>query len=379
MGCIYRHKGRRTWWVKYRSAGAWQYESSHSNRRGEAVKLLRLREGDTAKGIPVTSQVGRLRFEEARNDLINFHQANGHDTTKLEARIKKHLTPFFGGKKMTDISVALINAYVAHRRAQVKVIPARVKQTRKGPITIPEREKPVAAATINRELAWLKHMFNLAFEAGKLMTRPRIRLLKEDNTRVGFFEPHQYEAVLRRLPDDLRPVVQFAYITGWRMKSEVLSLQWRQVDLKVGEVRLEPGTTKNKDGRTFPFTAELRKLLEAQHAERERLKKQGLFPPPQVFFRMVAETRGGEKKPQPITSMIKAFKAACRNAGHPGFIPHDLRRTAVRNLVRAGVPQSVAMKLTGHKTDSVFRRYDIVSPDDLRVAVERLDRWTRIG
>lgn len=88
---------------------------------------------------------------------------------------------------------------------------------------------------------------------------------------------------------------------------------------------------------------------------------------------MVAEGRGGDKKPRVIVSFTKAFKTACRKAGCPGRIPHDLRRTAVRNLVRAGVPQTVAMKLTGHKTDSVFRRYDIVSPDDLRVAAERLN------
>ena len=94
---------------------------------------------------------------------------------------------------------------------------------------------------------------------------------------------------------------------------------------------------------------------------------------PWVFFRMVANGRGGPLRPKPITSFIKAFKTACRKAGCPGRIPLDLRRTAVRNLESAGVPRSVAMKLTGYKTDSVFRRYDIVSPDDLRVAVERLD------
>jgi integrase len=135
---------------------------------------------------------------------------------------------------------------------------------------------------------------------------------------------------------------------------------------------LEPGTTKNKDGRTFPFTTALRTLLERQRDERDRLKKQGQVVP-WVFFRMVAKARGGKKFPTPITSITKGFKAACRRAGHPGIIPHDLRRSAVRNLVRAGVPQTIAMKLTGHRTDSVFRRYDIVSPDDLRVAVERLD------
>ncbi|HYT73636.1 MAG TPA: site-specific integrase [Vicinamibacterales bacterium] len=243
---------------------------------------------------------------------------------------------------------------------------------------IPERRKPVAAATINRELARLKHMFALALEAGKLMTKPRIKLLKEDNVRTGFFEPQQFADVLRHLSDDVRPVVQFAYITGWRVKSEVVALEWRQVDFKAGEIGLEPGTTKNKDGRTFPFTKEPRALLEAQHAEHQRLAKRGVVVP-WVFFRMVAKGRGGERFPKPITSITKGFKAACRKAGHPGFIPHDLRRSAVRNLVRAGVPQTVAMKLTGHRTDSVFRRYDIVSPDDLRVAVERLDKVTTIG
>jgi integrase len=97
---------------------------------------------------------------------------------------------------------------------------------------------------------------------------------------------------------------------------------------------------------------------------------------PFVFVREVAEGRGGEKKPQRIISFAKAWKTACRRAGCPGRIPHDLRRTAVRNLVRAGIPQTVAMTLTGHKTDSAFRRYDIASPSDLRVAVERLDAHT---
>jgi integrase len=138
-------------------------------------------------------------------------------------------------------------------------------------------------------------------------------------------------------------------------------------------VRLEPGTTKNGKGREFPFTRELRTLLEAQHVEHERLKKQGTVVP-WVFYRMVAEGRRGKKKAQPIRSFIKAFKTACKKAGCPGRVPHDMRRSAVRNLVRAGVPQGVAMKLTGHKTDSVFRRYDIVSPDDLRIAAERLDQ-----
>ena len=121
----------------------------------------------------------------------------------------------------------------------------------------------------------------------------------------------------------------------------------------------------------FPLTDDLRRLLEAQHAEHLRLKKAGQIEP-WVFFRLVAETRGGQKQPKPIRAFNKAWTAACLAAGCPGRIPHDLRRTAVRNMVRRGVPERVAMKLTGHKTRSVFERYNIVSDGDLRTAAEQI-------
>jgi integrase len=123
------------------------------------------------------------------------------------------------------------------------------------------------------------------------------------------------------------------------------------VDFAGGEIRLDAATTKN---------------------EHERLKKAGHICP-FVFFREVAEGRGGEIKPHRIISFTKARKSACRKAGCPGRIPHDLRRTAIRNLVRAGVPERVAMRMTGHKTASMFQRYNIVSDGDLREAARKLD------
>ncbi len=339
MGCVYKHKNRSTWWIKYRSAGRWQYESAKSHRKGDAERLLKLREGDVVRGVSVTSAVGRMRFEEARDDLITYHKANSRETKKLEGRIALHLTPYFAKRKMADITGATVNTYIARRR-----------------------EAGPAPATINRELAWLKHMFTLAIRAGKLTSRPHIALLREDNARQGFFEYAQYQSVLGHLPDDLRPVVQFAYLTGWRVKSEVLTLQWRQVDFHASEIRLEPGTTKNKDGRVFPMTTELRAVLERQHADHKALQKRGRFVP-WVFH------RDGQR----IKSMSKAWQSACVKAGCPGRLLHDLRRTAVRNFVRAGVPERVCMALTGHKTRSVFERYNIVSGGDLREAARRLD------
>jgi len=220
---------------------------------------------------------------------------------------------------------------------------------------------------INRELTTLKRILNLARQNGKLMHVPHVPMLKERNVRTGFFEREQIECILSHLPPAIRPAVQFAHITGWRIPSEVLKLQWRHVDLEARVVRLDPHTTKNDEGRTFPFTDALERLLEAQKAEHERLKVEDVICP-WVFNRSNRKAKGKR-----ITTFIKAFRAACTKAGCPGRIPHDLRRTAVRNLVRAGVPERVAMQMTGHKTRSVFERYNIVSDGDLRDAAARLD------
>jgi integrase len=239
---------------------------------------------------------------------------------------------------------------------------------------VPEQQRAIAGVSngeINRELTTLKRIFSLAMQAGKLLHKPHIPLLRENNTRTGFFEFDQFASLLAKLPAPLCPVIEFAYITGWRIASEILPLEWRQVDFAGGEVRLDAGTTKNGEGRVFPLTDDLRTLLEGQHAEHLRLKQAGQIVP-WVFMRLVAAGRGGKKAPRRILSFNKAWTAATIAAGCPGRIPHDLRRTAVRNMVRRGVPERVAMKLTGHKTRSVFERYNIVSDGDLRTAAAQL-------
>jgi integrase len=164
----------------------------------------------------------------------------------------------------------------------------------------------------------------------------------------------------------VRPAATFAYITGWRIDSEVLPLEWRQVDFAGGEIRLDPGKTKNGEGRTFPMTRDLRELLDQQRTLTENFQRRRRVVCPHVFH------RAG----QPIKSFRAAFRTACTEAGCPGRVLHDFRRTAVRNLVRAGIPERVAMQMTGHKTRSVFERYNIVSAGDLREAAKRLDAVT---
>jgi integrase len=194
-------------------------------------------------------------------------------------------------------------------------------------------------------------------------------MLHENNIRKGFFEREQFEAVRRHLPEYARPIVTFAYYTGWRIASEVLPLEWRQVDFDAGAVRLDPGTTKNEEGRVFVFGLidELRRVLEEQRDSAKALAQKHGCIVRYIFH------RSGRK----VKSIRKCWQNACVAAGCPARLLHDFRRTAVRNLVRAGVPERVAMQMTGHKTRSVFERYNIVSEGDLLTAARLLADYDR--
>lgn len=345
MGCVYSRGAIK--WIKYRGVdGRLHYESSGSEKVKVAERLLKLREGDIEHGVPVTPKIGRVTFNEAAEDLLTDYRVHKRPSLEdAEIRIEKHLRPVFGGRLLTSIMRADIVKYQAQRQAE-----------------------GAANGTINRELTTLKRMFSLAREGGKLLHAPKIPLLSEEGAvRTGFFERELFDSVISHLPKALRPVAAFGYHTGWR-RGEILNLQWRQVDRRAGEVRLDPGTTKNREGRMFPYGEfpTLRELIEAQWQAHEQLKAKGILSP-WVFPRL-----RGAKPGDRIGSFRKAWATACKRAGCPGRLFHDLRRTAVRNLVRAGVPEKVAMTLTGHKTRAVFERYNIVSDGDVRAAVRRL-------
>jgi integrase len=250
------------------------------------------------------------------------------------------LKPFFGGKLLRTINAADVKTFAAER--------------------LKAGAKP---GEINRELAIVRRAFRLAVDGEKYHGRvPKIRMLQEHNVRTGFFDDERLTAVRDRLPAALRPVVTFAYVSGWRVQSEILPLEWRHVDRQKGEVRLDPGSTKNGAGRVFPFTDDLRTLFDEQWKQHQAMKLANTLCP-YVF------QRNGKR----IRDFRAAWESACTGGGYPGRIPHDLRRSAVRNMERRGLSRSVAMQLTGHKTEAVYRRYAITSEADLREGVDRLN------
>lgn len=346
MGSIFRpllKSGERqsTYKIKYYVDGQERVESTGVKSRAEAERILKEREGRVATGQPVAPRADRILVRELVDDLLNEYRANARRSLgRLEDSLG-HIVPVFGHRRAQFVTTADVTAYVTQRQ-----------------------KEGAANATINRELAALKRMYRIAISGEKLYRRPHIASLKENNVRTGFFERGQFEAVRTHLPAYVQTVVTFAYITGWRIRSEVLTLQWRQVDFKAGTIRLEPGTTKNNEGRMFKMTPELRACLEAQRAATDVSQRERGQIISSVFHR----------NGRPFASFRKSWIRACRLAGTPGRIPHDFRRSAIRNLERAGVSRSVAMKMVGHKTESVYRRYAIVDESMLNDATEKLAR-----
>src|SRR5713101_8140193 len=243
MGMLYRRG--RVWWVKYYRNGKCFRESSKSQRRSDGKRLLRKREGEISTGVFWGLETERVRFEELAQDLLNEYQTNNRKSfIWLKRRINLHLMPLFGGFRAVDVTTERVRAYIIHRQ-----------------------QEGASNGSINRELAALKRMFNLASEMTppKIVRVPYIPMLRECNVRKGFFEHDEYLAVQRELPEYLKPVLVFGYFTGAR-EGEILSLKWDQVDLDRHAVHLEPRSTKNDQPRTIPLTGELLEALKIQKA-----------------------------------------------------------------------------------------------------------------
>jgi integrase len=256
------------WWIQYYVRGQRYRESTESTKEADATKLLKQRIGEAQQpGRPIGAQVEKTTLTDLAAMVVNDYRANGRrNLDRLEDAIS-HLKEFFGpDRRATDLTADRIVAYQAFRQ----------EQRHKG--------RTVANATINYELAMLRRAFRLAARAGKVAFRPEFEMLHVENARKGFFEADQYRAVVEHLPDYLKPIAIAAYMTGWRTKSELLSRQWRHVDLDAGWLRLDPGEGKTAEGRMFPLTPELRTLLEGQRQRVSDLERATDQIIPWIFY-----------------------------------------------------------------------------------------------
>jgi integrase len=302
----------KTYWIKFYRNGKQYFESSRSTKEGVAKNLLRVREGHIAEGKFSGLRVERVRFEAIAEDFIKDYQINGKKSLPRAERSVRQLQKHFGGMRVADITSSRIAAYIHQRQ-----------------------EDGLENGTINRELAALKRMFNLGRRQTpqKVVNPSYICMLKESSPRSGYIDHDAYLMLFSALPSHLKPVLAMGYYTGMR-KGEILNLTWDSVDFVEGTITLDAGTTKNDEARTIYMPQELFDAMRHQRLLRDEKHPDSQF----VFF-----CRGEQ-----IKDFYAAWRAATKKAGMVGKIFHDLRRTAVRNMVRRGIPDAVAMRIPGY-------------------------------
>lgn len=334
-GSTYQRGAR--WWVEYWANGQRRRESAGKSE-ADARKLLKRRFAEIAGNRYVGQAAEKITIGELCDALI----------ADLKMREKKAVASFESHLKPVKESLGLALA--------MNLTTQRIRQFIEERVTA--EKKP---ATVNRETGALRQALRLALKEDRLNRMPHVPMLREQNTRQGFFERADFEAVCKALDEPIDDVARFAYLTGWR-KGEVLPLSWAQVDRTAREVRLSD--SKNGRGRVLGYDAgsDLDQLLERRWTARAYKTRDGQDGLSEYLFH-----RDGQQ----VVDFRKAWTRACEAAKVPGRLFHDLRRTAARDMVRAGTPETVAMQVTGHKTRAVFDRYNISSADDVRTAIRQ--------
>jgi len=355
MGRIYRpsytskrtgeRKQQSVWWVDYSVDGKRYRQSTRSSNRKGAQQFLVKRLNERGRGVPFR-EFEKVRFSDLAALIESDYRKNRRRSIARLQNSLSRLGMRFEGWRAMDITEAAIDPYITER-------------LREG----------AAPATVNRELAALRRMFRLGLRARLVRRVPIIEMLSENNVRKGFVEKRVFLALYTELPEYLRCLVETAYLTGWR-RNELLSRRWRHVDLDAGWLRLDPGETKNGEGRQFPLRGRLREAMTEQAVRKTVVERQTGRIVDALFFHL-----DGAREGEPIREFKRAWASACRRAGCPQVLFHDFRRTAARDMVRAGIAEAVAMKLTGHLTSSIFKRYAIV---DERMLIEGADRLAKL-
>ena len=325
------------WWIAYYDNGREHRESSGSRDKKDAVRRLRQRLGEVAAGaLHAPQRPGRVVLMRELFDLAEQHYWLGNRLTPTNRSCLGRLRRRFGAYTVQGCTGVAISHYMADR--------LRAGRT-------PE--------TVNRDMNVLRVAFRLGYQHDLVAKLPVIKKLPELTVRNEFFSRAEIDALLPCLPEYLRDVVLFGYLTGWR-KGEITGLRWDNVDRTGAVIRLEPVQNKGRAVRVLTLQGELADLMDRRWQAREV----GHRTAGRVFHR----------KGRPLGDLRPEWPRACREAGlgHRWF--HSLRRSAARNMSLQGIPEKVIMSIMGHKTRGMFDRYNIVTEADQRVYAARLFR-----
>jgi integrase len=349
-GSLYKQPGSAVWWLRIGHRGRMLRESTGETDVKKARKVLQDRRdelgaariglatviGPETRQVTVRERLAALLKDYELREVRSLAQIRAHMGFQEDSRTDKKprkILEAFGHTKVVDLSAEDVKSYVARRKRE-----------------------DAANATINRETQILGQAIRPFLEQLKLPV-PEIARLPENNVREGFFSRAELEAIVSRLLDDLKDFCRWAYLTAWR-KGEIASHQWADVDAEGRTIRLSWRKSKNRKARTMVLAGELADIIDRRSAIRTTLTVKG-GKCDYVFCR---------EDGRPVGDIRKAWASACKAAGVTRHF-HDLRRTGVRNMTRAGVEESVAMAISGHKTRAVFDRYNITDEADIADAV----------
>ena len=332
------------WWISYYAPKNGRSSVEHRESAGKTEKEARALLRQRLQEISV-HRAGLRQFQGPRQERITVdallqtlerdYEVQGRKSLPQMRSHLRHVRAFFGMDRALTVATDRVRDYMAHRQSE-----------------------KAAAATINREIGGLQRAFALAVESGTLPLPPKFPSLPENNARQGFFERADFMAVLSGLNDpQLVDYLEFFFWTGMR-PNEIKSLTWADFDRETWTLRLHAKDAKTSHGRALVIEGPLRDVIEKRLSARR-------LDCPFIFH------RNGKR----VGEFRKRWKRACQEAGVHGRIPYDLRRTSVRNMIRAGVDPAVAKKISGHRTDSMLQRYNIICEDDLREAVAKTTKY----
>jgi integrase len=378
------------YYMLWRQHGRQFRKSTGETVKEKAKRVLDRKMEELRAGGPAVPDPDKLHYSDLRALYVRDYEEQEHKSRRRNAETGelyfasslKHLNDFFEGWKISEITVDAINQFKTSRQAA-----------------------GAANGTINRALAALRRMYKLATDQSKVRFTPAIKLLFESkrvSPRQGFLDVVEYEKLSNTVPEYIRPLLAMGFYTGMRL-GEIIGLKWHQVKLSDNEgeshVELSAEDTKNSEPRIVPLIDGLPEMLE--NIRRKHPKASGS----DFVFLTAAGT-----PIQSASSFIKPWRTACIKAAirtklngrevvshfskgseccpyceaekveegvYVGLIFHDLRRSAVRNLTQAGVPRSLAMRISGHKTESVFERYNITTDADVQNAGVKMQDYIK--
>jgi len=320
------------WYIDYYVYGHRKREKIGSSK-ALAQNVLRKRKVEIAEGKYLDiKKEEKIRFEDFCKTFLDLHSKPNKKPSSLERDITliKNLSLFFGGFYLYAVTQMMVEEYKTKR--------------------IEEGKKP---ATVNRELACLKCIFNKAIEWGKATDNPvrKVKLLRENNQRMRYLEKEEAQRLIANCSDHLKPVVIVALNTGMR-RGEILNLKWKDIDINQNLIYLMD--TKNGDKREVPMNEFIKKTLISipKHPDS-----------PYIFC---------NGKGTPYYNLRKSFAGALEKSGITDFKFHDLRHTFASQLVMSGIDLKTVQELLGHKSFDMTLRYSHLSANHKKRAVDIL-------